>query len=221
MPLPGYVRSMIDEALTEISLDSEHHFTLTRRFALYKALGSPDPQPSILNPFRGWLGVLTAKYVLPIWHQALPIWEDIPPDLPDDNRLPDQLITTAEGVLSGTISLEVAQKEAGDQWYVVGNIGDEFSAYRDDKPVTVYFACDAALKALCEALNQEFLGKLRNWEKYTDDNLPDFVRDSASSAVVAYAGNNESGEVNIDKRQEFWEWWLSEAMPLAWERSGR
>jgi hypothetical protein len=220
MTLPDHVQSLIDEALIGIRADPQHHFSLTRRLALYKAFVSPDQKPPSPNRFRGQLGVLTAKYVIPIWNQVLPIWKNIPPELTDDNDLPQRLIWLAEGVLQGTMEIEAAWKEACDQWDAVGNIGDSFSAHQDNKPIPIYFACDAALKALHESLNKEFLGGRRGWEKYTDDNLPDVGRDAASSAVVAYAGNRETEEVDLNKRREFWEWWLLEAVPPAGKKSG-
>jgi len=49
--------------------------------------------------------------------------------------------------------------------------------------------------------------------------LPDEWRDSASLAVVAYAGGGEAEPVDVLKRRLFWEWWLQEAIPSVWKRA--
>jgi hypothetical protein len=185
---------------------------------LLQAFGLPSQQAPALNRFRGWLGIFTAQYVLPIWHAALPIWTEIPQDLPDHNLLPDRLITLAETVLANTADLQAAWQEVNDQWYVVGNIGDEFTAHRDDVGLAVYFACDTALRALYEALSTDFLDQIPIQADYTDETVPDEWRDSASSAVMAYAGGAEVEPVDVLKRRLFWEWWLQEALPTAWAR---
>jgi hypothetical protein len=197
--------------------DTDHHLTPLQRLELLRAFGLPSQHSPAVNRFRGWLGILTARYVLPIWHAALPIWTEIPQDLPDDNLLPDRLITLAETILAGTADLQAAWQEVNDHWYVVGNIGYEFTD-RDDVPLAAYFACDAALRALYEALNTDFLDQIPVQADYTDETVPDEWRDSASSAVMAYAGGGKVEPVDLLKRRLFWEWWLQEAIPTAWAR---
>src|SRR5512138_2589008 len=188
MSLPASAQPLRDQLLTLMRSDPDHHITPLQRHELLQAFGVPQHQPPALNRFRGRLGILTARYVLPIWHAALPIWTEILEDLPDNNLLPDRLITVAESVVAGTADLQAAWQEVNDQWYVVGNIGDEFTAHRHNVPLVTYYACDAALRALSEALNTDFLGQIPAQADYNDDTLPDEWRDSASSAVVAYAG---------------------------------
>ncbi len=219
MSLPASAQALRDQLLTLMRSDPDHHITPRQRRELLQAFGAEHQHPPVVNRFRGWLGILTARYVLPIWHAALPIWTEIPQDLPDHNLLPDRLITLAEAVVAGTANLQAAWQEVNDQWYVVGNIGDEFTAHRDDVPMAAYYACDAALRALYEALNTDFLGQIPGQADYTDETLPDEWRDSASLAVVAYAGGGEAEPVDVLKRRLFWEWWLQEAIPSVWKRA--
>jgi len=219
MALPASAQALCDQLLALMRSDPDHHITPLQRHELFQAFDIPHQHTPVVNRFRGWLGILTARYVLPIWHAALPIWTEIPQDLPDDNLLPDRLITLAEVVVAGTADLQAAWLEVNEQWYVVGNIGDSFTAHRDDVPLATYYACDAALRALYEALNTDFLGQIPGQADYTDETLPDEWRDSASSAVVAYAGDGEAEAVDVLKRRLFWEWWLQEALPTAWKRA--
>lgn len=221
MSLPASAQALRDQLLTLMRNDLNHHITPLQRHELLQTFDIPHQHAPVVNHFRGWLGILTARYVLPIWHAALPIWTEIPQDIPDNNLLPDQLITLAENVVAGITDLQAAWQEVNDQWYVVGTIGDEFTAHRDDVPLVTYYACDTALRALYEALNTDFLGQLPGRADYTDETMPDEWRDSASSAVVAYAGGGEAEAVDVLKRRLFWEWWLQEALPTAWKRTGK
>ena len=219
MALPTSAQALCDQLLELMRNDPDHHITPLQRHELLQILDVPDVPSPVLNRFRGWLGIMTARYVLPIWQATLPIWSEIPPDLPDNNLLPERLITLAESVVAGTTDLQHAWQEANEQWYIVGNIGDSFTAFRDDIPLNVYYACDAALRALYETLNTDFLDQMPEHADSTDATLLDEWRDSASSAVVAYAGGGEVEPEDILKRRLFWEWWLQEALPAAWSRS--
>ncbi|KAB8146080.1 hypothetical protein F8S13_01635 [Chloroflexia bacterium SDU3-3] len=145
----------------------------------------------------------------------------MPTHLPDHNALPEHLIALTEAVLDQTADVSAVWQEIGDLWYVVGNIEEEFTAQRDDVSLAVYYACDTALKACYEALNAEFLGDIRHWEQYTNEDVPDFARDTASSAMVANAGGGDVQPEDEERRLAFWRWWLGGAIPTAWEQAAQ
>lgn len=211
------IQTLIDEALAKVRTDSQYHLPPTLRLSIYQKIGLPTEPAPLVNSMRGRLGIMTARRVLPVWQSATPIRTEIPKGLPNDKYLADGLLELAEGVLNGTGEIAPAWKEVNDSWYVVGNIGDEFTALRDDKPLSVYYACDAAMRAFYETLGVEFLSKTKKLEQYSDDNLPDEIRDSASSAVIAFAGGAETEPTDLPKRLEFWEWWLKDAIPTVCE----
>jgi hypothetical protein len=131
--------------------------------------------------------------------------------------LPERLINMIEELLMGSVSVEAAVQRIDEEhiWDTVGTMVLEFFEVRNDLPLVACHACETAHKALYESLGYEFISDLPELENFTDDNLPDHQRDAASHAVIAYAGGTRKESVNFNKRQEFWEWWLTEAIPMA------
>jgi hypothetical protein len=72
---------------------------------------------------------------------------------------------------------------------------------------------------LCEALcTVSGLFRFMEGSIHPEDSDADFdiwSRDAASWAVLAYAGDQFSNGVDLSRRKEFWEWWLSKAIPSA------
>jgi hypothetical protein len=224
MPVPPEVQKLLDSTLADISGDPRHQLMPVRRLPIYQALQTASA-PGTSDRVRGWLALLAARRVLPQWQRAMPLYEDDDPDERgvEANKLAEHFLTRAESVLRRTVDLNVARKEDGDYWYVVGNIEEEIFDWREetDGPLFyAFFALDAAYKALHEALGYEQLGRLKGWETRTDDTLPRFAGDAAASAVIAASGGGDvvaGPPIDPQKRLEFWEWWLTSAIPAAWE----
>jgi hypothetical protein len=182
---------------------------------------------------RGKLGLLTAQYVLPIWQNICPIWTyseeeikkwnlsldevEIFKNLPDDNVLPERLIDMTKGLIEGiysldTVLLRIEEEHISD---TIGTLVLEFFKVRNDLPLVACHACEAAYSALYETLGYESLGKLAELENYTDYDLPPHRCDSAAHAVIAHAGGTRKEPVDLNQRREFWEWWLTKAIPMA------
>lgn len=216
---PTQLQQLIHQGSNYIITHPYHHLMPSIRFDIYRIF-SHNIQPPKINPIGGWLAVLTGYRVLSIWQRAMPLWEESgEPDNIDGNFLPKHLLKTAEAVLKGEIDLKNAWEEANERWYEVGNVWTEILEYRPDFPVDSAHACNAALHALHETLGVQFLGKLKNWYLYDDDELSKhpFACDTASSAMIAYVGVGNSNSLTSQKRLEFWQWWLTEAIPQAWE----
>lgn len=227
------IQLLIEETLAFMRGDPQHTVSPFRRYAIYRKMNSTIHNPPALNLRRGKLGLLTAQYVLPIWQRITPIWsyseEEIqkwnllPEDLeqfrsmPDNNVLPERLIEMTNGLLEGTISVDVAMQRINTEhiWDTVGAMVLEFFQIRNDLPLVACHACEAAVRALYESLGYESFSNLSKLENFTDDNLPDHFRDTASHAMIAYAGGTAKEPVDFNRRQEFWEWWLTEAIPMA------
>jgi hypothetical protein len=228
------IRSFAIEALTMMRNDPEHNVPPILRYGIYQKMNETGTtNPPGLNVMRAKLGLLTAEYVLPIWQRINPIWsyseeeiltwnlslEELEQfrNLPDDNVLPERLIGLLKALLEGTSSVDVAIQRIHDEdiWNVVGTIVLEFFHVRDDLPLVACHACQAAHRALYESLGYESFIRPYDLQNFTDDNLPNSYRDAASHAVIAYAAGTRKELVNFNKRQEFWEWWLTEAVPTA------
>ncbi len=228
------IEPLTREALTVMRTDPQRNVSLLLRHAIYQKMnGTRIGSPPTLNPVRSKLSLLTAQYVLPIWQGITPIWsyseEEINKwnlsveeseqfrNLPDDNVFPERLIEMMNGLLKGTISAEVAMQRINEEhiWEVAGAIILEFFQIRKDLPLVACHACETAVTALYESLGYDFFNGLSDLGNFVDDNLPDHYRDAASHAVIAYGGGTAKEPVDFNKRQEFWEWWLTEAIPIA------
>lgn len=138
------------------------------------------------------------------------------PSFVTNYNLAQYLVSLAEGVLQGTVLRLGAGKVGNEVHYILGNIPEiwEISAQADD-------AGQAAIAAL-----RQVLAGLPNFNEYisrnnaiTDVSIFAGQGDAASSAVQAYANIYEEFDfidVDIEKRLEFWEWWLTKAIPAAW-----
>lgn len=225
MLLPSAIHDHINTCLGAMRQHPEHHLPPHLRLALYRALDTTLHPPPTLNIIRGQLALRTAQFVLPIWQQVLPIWPDIPDDWPDPNMRAQRLIATLEGLFTGVVTLEQAWDEANDQCYALSNLYEEFTEYRSEYPESVtlaqYYACHTALLALFEALNQDLFARLPAQGYPTDDTLTDQFCDCAASAARAYVSDPNMRGGDIHRRRIFWEWWLMEAVPQAWEYAQR
>jgi immunity protein Imm5 of predicted polymorphic toxin system len=220
MTLPTAVQSVINRALGAMQTHPQHQLLPVYRLPIYQIIrsiyGTATP-----DPLRARLGIATARRVLPLWHAAMPLYP--PDDEPgvDTNILPDYFLELAEQAWQANADLETIKQEVADYWYVVGNIELEIFEWREETNGPLFYAfyaLDTAYKALHETLGHELLGRLQHWERHTDDTLPRFACDAASSAVIALSGGGEdqSGPpIDVEKRRAFWEWWLLEALPIA------
>jgi hypothetical protein len=163
-----------------------------------------------------WLAILTVEHVLFIWEDwdwKLYIFSNRP------KRNARKIINTAKRVLNKTIPF----KKAFDLFCEDFNLG-----LNVDKgvPYHVYSVYEAAYYAF------DFIVTYDNsyWVKFgvTNDNYDEaeYSQDFVMSSIKAYTSidPNPPGEYklwplkfDLEKRLEFWVWWLNEAIPQAWE----
>jgi hypothetical protein len=202
----------------------EHQLLPVERLPIYRTMRTLTGE-MVPDLVRARLGMLTARRVLPLWQAAMPLY---PPDNepgPAAEDLPDYFLGLAQQALQSGADLEAIRTELGTYWYVVGNIELEIFEAREvtDGPLFyAYYALDAAYLALQETMGRELLGRFHGWERMTDDVLPRSACDAASSAVIASSGGGEDPygpPIDRVKRRAFWEWWLGEALPMAWNEA--
>ncbi len=79
----------------------------------------------------------------------------------------------------------------------------------------------AVQEALYEVIGYSRFGfeNLEDAHRVNSDSFP-YLHDKAPAgfAFIAYAGTFSQGQYTFDPDQsrEFWEWWLTEAIPAAW-----
>jgi len=126
----------IIKSLEEMRVDLEHQLSPARRLAVYQALwpslaldekyhqafvSASYPAASIEHRRYGYLGILTAQRILPLWDQSHKLTtEDVP----------RRMLSMAEGVLNGTQSPSEAYGfYIGDFYYLMDTIAFE-TTYR-------------------------------------------------------------------------------------------
>jgi hypothetical protein len=160
------------------------------------------------NRALSWLAILTVKQILPIVHVS---------ELKDvyKNKLyscdPQKMLETAEAVLLGKKDANVAYADLCNKFYF-GLAGVESRI----SEVTSY-----AIHAAYDALETTLLG-------IDESNL--ISRDFVEKSLIVYTAINDRKTgvslsvekynplvLSLERKLEFWEWWLTEAIPQAWD----
>lgn len=191
----------VEQAMEALAQQIDHSLKPIYRCNVYAAFGPVQD----INAYRtrGWLDVLTANHVLPIWQG---VW-------PDDNT-PADLLLLAEGLLGGTVSREEAHKKWNVVWARLQGRNEEGKWQAHEEACC---ARQAAIQAVSWLINPD-LTCAEVTESDTDEDLLDPVcSDSALWAAAAYSGAMWSVEPNLSRNQEFWIWWLEKAIPRAIE----
>jgi len=246
MTLPNKLQQKINYILYNTRNDIDHNIQPVERLDLYRTFGvSNHPnnalnikqlakgehitiELSIADKTLGFLSTLTARKILPIWvdsEAAQYIIED-----EDYSNSPIEMIQTAESVIFNRIEHRKAYADLCGKYYN-GLGGLEFTV--NEKIYSVAATAYSCLEVtLCGINGLRFSSNKKL--NYTDEEVTYGQRDFAAFAVRAYISidNNEPGLwrlkkpdseiykpllVNPQKRLEFWEWWLTEAIPQAWE----
>jgi hypothetical protein len=131
-------------------------------------------------------------------------------------ELPVHNLQLAEGLLRGTVDPSNAIAQSGDIRECFGN----FLGYDEEVfPAQAYDVGMASYEALNQALG---LGPFDRQEVTSTTTDAWLLGEGAAAApaLKAYSGVFEgtisTTEYDPDKQQEFWLWWLTEAIPQAW-----
>lgn len=176
------------------------------RLAVWLALG-PNKTSQIIKDNPGWLrrihlGILTTKHVLPIWQKRFP-----------RSRLPYKILAQIDTILeNGAVDTNKDYDE--DFTYAADNFMDNHQGRHTQYSVGVaYCACQALWITV---------GDTEIFPDHIDYTLNDDKRDPDSQDPAYYAamalaeGRVGESKAYKDKRRAFWEWWLDEAVPSAW-----
>jgi Immunity protein Imm5 len=208
MSTPPPISQVINDSLAAVRADAHHHLELGARQTVLAALG-PALDPSV--PFGGrghqrrtMLDITTVQHILPLW-QA--VW-------PDDDS-PQEVLAEADHALRGTAS---AEEDVRSSILWLWTVFDDFTLDDGDQHPSQSLVLFAAIKALCRAFNDQGFDPTRIDPRATDGHTPPRSTDAAFDASVAYADGVPWDQTSHDARRlEFWEWWLTQAVPAAWE----
>ena len=207
MTIPTRLLQLIDEAVHAVRAHPQHDLNLGYRQAIWAALGAVADDPSEVKTIghrrRSFLANLTICHVLPIWKQQFP-----------NDQTPERILTEAEMVLNGYVGDETALEDFDDYW----EYGQELAANSKSMAVAVEMGATIALLTAIE--DENFDPDCIDYR--TTDSQEFDSNDASFFAAVAYANGPiwqivAQPKSDSAKRQQFWEWWLTEAVPRTWQ----
>jgi hypothetical protein len=205
MSLPEKLDIIIDQAHEAVHRHPQHNLELGHRYAIFSAFGSFKDTPPYLDK-NGWkrrltLAIETTRHVLPLWKEALP-----------HNTIPQMILTKAEKGLNSIGNEEQVWKIRNTTWVQLLDLG-----YKNEELQSILGAGFAALQALTVALQDEQFDGSEITLDTKDQDIDPETLDASFFAASAFAhGTIWEEESSSPKRREFWEWWLNEAVPSAW-----
>jgi hypothetical protein len=225
MSIPQTMTERVAIALAVMRKHPYHNLSWNHRHAIYQAF-KVDP---VGQQARIWLDILTTHYVLPQWEaiRQSEIWEDY-----DE---PKTMVQLAEDVLMGKTAPSVG-REMALHWSEVSDLSGETL---DSPYYNAWCVFKAALTTVWLAVGWDCFENPDPESVPTTDHISEWVYgDTAEMAMLAYVGGTwtpvegwttgfeeQGGEWDREtpeaqaRRQAFWEWWLLEAIPQAWEQA--
>lgn len=180
----------------------QHALLPIHRHAIYNHLG--PPASSLAQRRRARLALLAAQRVLPVWQDAR-----------SGDAQARQLLLLAEGVLTDAIGQQIASTSAEQVWHWLMDVNDS-QAWNHQAPA--FSALAATVRAVFDALGDDPWEGMVLMAHETDAEIDPWSADTAEWAAEAVAGPIWEVTSDSAKRLEFWTWWLTEAVPMAWEQ---
>lgn len=210
MPISIDLKKLMDESLEKVRLNPQHHLPLGYREAIYSLMGPyrflEGNSDEIGYRRRVTLAVIAVSKVALLWKSIWPKDDTVETTL---SAAQDIMYKTPYEIDSSSIAAEIER---------LWNYTTELT---DDTREIAGVVGMAAVRTLSLAL----------WDGYMSDEGIDFERtddidfmfnDMHFYAATAYADGPPypialASTSNPTKRQEFWEWWITTAVPTAWE----
>ncbi|RKI42229.1 hypothetical protein D7Y27_17050 [Corallococcus sp. AB004] len=197
---PEVLDSLLQRAFESVQADPMHNLALGMRRELWRSLG---PELGFGQGYarRLALALATARHVLSLWELTYP-----------QDRTPHTELDSAEAMRMGSLD----KGEASAIWQQAWNHMVELSF--SDEGSRGAAAGLSAVQALRTCIDDETFALLEVDERLRDDQVDAEDMDASMLAAAAYAGG-PTWEASSDsaRRLQFWEWWLSEAVLLAYQ----
>jgi hypothetical protein len=192
-----------ERALEAVRNDPEHDLSLGYRQAVWAALGPRNATGPVMHNAaharRAKLAILTARKVLPMLKRARL-----------GTKTPERLLQEAMKAIAGEVDADKLRDRAARYRTELDN---KLPAMASIAPL---YAGYAAIKAAFTALDDEEFDPDNLDYEQSDASRDAYHLDTAYLASLAYAGGaSDETESDPEKRLEFWEWWLNEAVPAA------
>lgn len=209
MALPAQLAQRMREALEAVHRHPAHDLNLGHREAIWAALG-PREVGGTGHKRRAVLALLAAGRVLPLWRdvqlpEEMVVWE-----LQDAD--PRRVLTIALRVLDGAVDRAYAERATSSVFNTLNALA---AVPGNEVPHFVGLSAD---RALATALSDERFDPDALNLSLTDAARDAWTYDATYFAAGAAAdGPLTQPDTDAGKRRAFWEWWLTQAVPAAWE----
>lgn len=212
--LPQPLRQLISEARQEVSVDPQHDLGTEKHVAVQKAVGRLIGRSHLQDPAHRrqiTLIIVTGQHVLPFWEAVYP-----------ENTLPQRLLEGLEQIKAGKMQPEVLRPELArlDEMMAQAHLETQYDWHKRNPDPSRYLM-EAAHRASTAgaAISNGVTAIVLDLDEELEE--PGGALSSAYTSVrmasTAYAGGRPTNLLsNSAKRLEFWEWWLTEAVPAAW-----
>lgn len=148
---------------------------------------------------RTTLAILCARHMLDVWEQELP-----------ENKDPHHLLEMAERYMKKLTDLDTIREKMDSFWVEI-----EALLYEREDSIAVCAGLAAYSACRTAVYDEDF--EPDNVDDLTDDDLEPYDWDAGYLAALVYAGGGKwNEESNATQRRQFWEWYLKEAVPKAW-----
>lgn len=205
--IPTPLMQAIHAAEQVLQHQPQGHLPLCLRRQIELQMGAPHWEEDGTPRGTGWkrrvhLAILSAQHVQPFWEAALP---------GDDGVT--HMVQLAQTVVEGRISALDANQQMGDFWTLADNC--RYQLRRRAGNSSPACAGHAAAAAVAVALADKQGVDCISDQDDESSNYYDW--DVSYFAAIAYANGGLSNQSSdIEKRREFWQWYLQEAVPDAY-----
>ena len=194
------LQDTIDQAYAALLQREDYAVLPLYRQRIYAAFG-PVHHP-LSYRCRGWLDVLTGRFVLPIWQEALP-----------EDALTTQVFALAEDLILGRSERMGGAAALRRIWAQLEGPAAEAEWQAHDRACN---ARQAAVQGLGWLVDPWPPCRLMSEDETDWDLLDPICSDAAMWAANAYAGAVYDWVSDPVKRRRFWAWWLHDAIAAAW-----
>ena len=216
MPMPASITARVAEALAALYRHPERALLPWYRYAIYAAL---TPGPADKQAARAWLDIIAVRHVLFCWQPLAHDW-------PSAWLQPQQLLAFAEQLIRSGVDRSRARTAVNRAQALADVAGEEASSPH----YCSWCVYEAALRALHNAwiYSQQSVACATDGAPSSSMSIMD---DASTYAAIAVAGGTwwpldgiartkgrwdwQTEEAQL-RRAVFWEWWLRDAVPAAW-----
>lgn len=199
------LNNILEEAKNKILSHHKGELTLPIRKSIWKMFGGCEFKaehkalPTIGLKRRVKLATICVKKIIDIWNKVAA-----------NDKRPLEMLEVSEKYIEGSVDYEFVSKQLNNFMNDLINLGSDESYF---KAALVGFA---ATHTVSIALSDERLMVYGDDSDLDDDYDPESW-DTSYYTSLAYTDNEPWDEnSNVEKRREFWLWYITEAVPQAY-----